>query len=270
MVFSLYSHNFLYDLIWRSLNTHHHMQLWLHALSLTSAPMAKWQSQQHDVWTYLPKWGIPVYILWHSCTCTKGILVLSFQTGGNLRDVFLQLYNAVWGKLLNGSHQHTLTMVGSMCSMKRHDKHLDSFHVQPTPGLQPGDNDLYLQFWRWLLHKTVEEPNILTRVLWNDEAGFMSGVDSLHNVHEWALLLDALHFRNDVWAGIIDRCITGPIQNQGSSWWICMLIYFKGHFPMGSPISWPPCSPDFTPTGFYLWWCIKEKVYAVKFKVMMT
>jgi hypothetical protein len=36
-------------------------------------------------------------------------------------------------------------------------------------------------------HKTSEELDILFRVLWIDEATFESGVNSIDNLHKWAL-----------------------------------------------------------------------------------
>jgi hypothetical protein len=49
-------------------------------------------------------------------------------------------------------------------------------------------NNFRLQFWRWLIHKTVNGPDISFCLLWIYEATFTnSGVNNLHNIHEWAL-----------------------------------------------------------------------------------
>jgi hypothetical protein len=62
-----------------------------------------------------------------------------------------------------------------------------TFHLQPEQGLRPGDKHLRLQFSRWVLHKTVDTPQFLCRVLWTDEVVFTrSDVNNLHNLHVWA------------------------------------------------------------------------------------
>jgi hypothetical protein len=49
------------------------------------------------------------------------------------------------------------------------------------------DSSVDLHFCYRLLHKTVDEPDLLCCVLWTDEATFSrSGVTSLHNLNEWA------------------------------------------------------------------------------------
>jgi hypothetical protein len=49
-------------------------------------------------------------------------------------------------------------------------------------------NNLYFWFCPWLLHTNADELESLCHVLWTDEAAFTrSGVNRLHNLHEWAL-----------------------------------------------------------------------------------
>jgi hypothetical protein len=49
---------------------------------------------------------------------------------------------------------------------------LHPFHLQPVQGLKSGDKERRLEYCRWLLHRVVDEPDFLNRVLWTDEAGF--------------------------------------------------------------------------------------------------
>jgi hypothetical protein len=60
------------------------------------------------------------------------------------------------------------------------------FHVQSAQGLQPGSNHSLVQFSRLVVHKIVDTPQFLCRVLWTDEAVFTrSGVHNPHNLHVW-------------------------------------------------------------------------------------
>jgi hypothetical protein len=62
------------------------------------------------------------------------------------------------------------------------------FNAELVQGLYLSDNNFYFQFCWWLQYKTVDEPQLLCHVLWTDEATFTrSGINSLHNLHEWAL-----------------------------------------------------------------------------------
>jgi hypothetical protein len=64
---------------------------------------------------------------------------------------------------------------------------LHPFHLQPVQGLEPGDKEGRLEYCRWLLHRVVDEPDFLNRVLWTYEAGFTRDVVMhLHNLHVWA------------------------------------------------------------------------------------
>jgi hypothetical protein len=49
---------------------------------------------------------------------------------------------------------------------------LHPFHLQPVETQQPGDKERHLKYCRRLLHRVVDEPDFLNRVLWTDEAGF--------------------------------------------------------------------------------------------------
>jgi hypothetical protein len=95
---------------------------------------------------------------------------------------------------------------------------LHPFHLQPVQRLQPGNKE-HLEYCQWLLHRVVDEPNFLNRVLWTDEAGFTrDGVLNLHNLHVWAeenpnptRSSSFQHrFSVNVWAGIVDDYLIGP------------------------------------------------------------
>lgn len=108
--------------------------------------------------------------------------ILQFESNPTI--MFLQLYAVVWGKQVHSLHRHGYVR----CNVQNEENVLDavranpltsarcsgpplsavwhtlhagqvySFHVQLAQGLQPGDNNLRLQFSRWLLHKPVAEP----------------------------------------------------------------------------------------------------------------
>jgi hypothetical protein len=86
----------------------------------------------------------------------------------------------------SASTRHISSETGRLYQSTLRENQLHPFHVQLVQGLQPGDKHLRLQFSRWVLHKTVDTPQFLCRVLWTDEAVFTrSGVHSLHNLHVW-------------------------------------------------------------------------------------
>jgi hypothetical protein len=96
---------------------------------------------------------------------------------------------------------------------------LNPFHLQPVQGLQPRDKERRLDYCRWLLHRVVDEPDFLNRVLWTDEAEFTrDGAMNLHNLHVWAeenphptRSSSFQHrFSVNIWAGIVDDHLIGP------------------------------------------------------------
>jgi hypothetical protein len=122
---------------------------------------------------------------------------------------------------------------------------LHPFHLKPVQGLQPGDKERRLEYCRWLLHRVVDEPDFLNRVLWTDEAGFTrDGVMNLHNLHVWAAenprptRSSSFQHRFSVnfWAGIVDDHLIGPYVNRSHRW--CPITqfparntsYFNGRF----------------------------------------
>jgi hypothetical protein len=53
-----------------------------------------------------------------------------------------------------------------------HEQQLGPFRVYLVQGSQTGNNNLRLQFCVWFLLETVDEPDILRRVLWTDRETF--------------------------------------------------------------------------------------------------
>jgi hypothetical protein len=88
---------------------------------------------------------------------------------------------------------YRLALVGSryvtgLAHSALHEKQLYHFHAQLVPLLQPVDSNLRFQFCRRLLHRIVDESELLCRVLCTDEAAFTrSGVNTLHSLLGWTI-----------------------------------------------------------------------------------
>ncbi|XP_011864749.1 PREDICTED: uncharacterized protein LOC105560328 [Vollenhovia emeryi] len=100
-----------------------------------------------------------------------------------------------------------------------HDQGLHPFHVRPVQELTPKDHGCRREYCRWLLHKTVDDPDFLNHVLWTDEADFTrDGIMNLHNLHVWSdqnpratRISSYQHqFNVNVWAGIVGGSLIGP------------------------------------------------------------
>ena len=87
------------------------------------------------------------------------------------------------------------------------------FHVQKLQYLQPRDFAARLQFCEWL----NENHCVLSRLLFTDEATFTC--DGINNTHQWSdenphATVDTNfqhRFSINVWCGMIDNQLTGPI-----------------------------------------------------------
>lgn len=86
-------------------------------------------------------------------------------------------------------------------------------------GLETGDYARRMNFCRSILHKDVDDPTFLKRILWTDESHFTrEGINNLHNLHHWStdnphkkrVLSFQRKFSVNVWAGVIGRNIIGP------------------------------------------------------------
>jgi hypothetical protein len=85
--------------------------------------------------------------------------------------------------------------------------------------LQPGDAEVTVQFCRWLLNKCADDPLLLSRVLFTDEACFApNGALIMQNTHTWAAqnshdVWGRWHqqqFSTNIWAGIVGDHLIGP------------------------------------------------------------
>lgn len=94
------------------------------------------------------------------------------------------------------------------------------FHVEKVQELLPIDPPMRLAFCHFIQNKRVEDPNFAMKILFTDEACFSrSGVTNLHNEHVYAdenphAIKVAHHqheFKINVWAGIIDHYLIGPV-----------------------------------------------------------
>lgn len=98
---------------------------------------------------------------------------------------------------------------------------LHPYHLQPVQELLPGDHDARLLFARIMRQKRRLDPNFHKRVLFTDEACFTRrGVTNFHNEHHYAdenpHAIHVRHFQREfkinVWIGIIDDHLIGPVR----------------------------------------------------------
>jgi hypothetical protein len=99
------------------------------------------------------------------------------------------------------------------------DHKLHPYHVELHQALSETDFDYRLNYCYWLSGMVDEDPNLLSRILWTDEATFSSnGGVNLHNMHYWSTnnphWMREVDYQNrwslNVWCGILDGRIVGP------------------------------------------------------------
>lgn len=97
---------------------------------------------------------------------------------------------------------------------------LHPYHVQQVQDLFPEDADRRLRFCQFINEQRAQNNNFTRHILFTDEAGFTrSGITNFHNEHVYAdenpHAIKVTHhqheFRINVWAGIIDNRIIGPV-----------------------------------------------------------
>lgn len=100
-----------------------------------------------------------------------------------------------------------------------HENLLYPYHLQRVHSLEEYDYAPRINFCRWLLQQTAQNPEFLSKLLMTDECCFTrDGILNFHNTHVWA---DAnpheVHqkkfqrrFSINVWAGIVGNFLIGP------------------------------------------------------------
>lgn len=100
-----------------------------------------------------------------------------------------------------------------------HSSELHPFHFRPVQDILPRDLEGRRLFCEWFLR------NNETNILWTDESTFMRvGMFNVHNEHFWAAENPFLTRRNafqvrfslNVWAGMINGTIIGPLFIEGT------------------------------------------------------
>lgn len=100
-----------------------------------------------------------------------------------------------------------------------HEQLFHPFKLQKVQALEPRDYPYRVECCRWFLHKEVDSPNFLRKVLFTDEASFnRQGIFNSKNNHIWAQenphsIIQRGHqvrFSVNVWAGVLDNFLIGP------------------------------------------------------------
>lgn len=94
------------------------------------------------------------------------------------------------------------------------------YHLQRVQALLPADFPPRIEFCQWLLHTLVLIPQLLSVILFTDEANFSrNAIRNFHNNHVWAeenpheILEDRFQhqFSLNVWVGIVGDWLIGPV-----------------------------------------------------------
>ena len=100
------------------------------------------------------------------------------------------------------------------------DNLLHPYHIQRVQALLPADFAPRIAFCQWILHTLVAIPQLLTLILFTDEASFSrNAIRNFHNSHVWAdenpheVCEDRFQhqFSLNIWVGIVGDCLIGPI-----------------------------------------------------------
>lgn len=99
------------------------------------------------------------------------------------------------------------------------------FKLHLSQTLHPGDQNRRMQFCNWLLNKTGENPNFCAKILWSDECNFSNlGLFNRKNEHIWSIqnprqyveVRNQNRFGFNVWAGILNNRLLGPLIYEGT------------------------------------------------------
>lgn len=190
------------------------------------------------------------------------------------------------------------------------EQQLRPYHFTRVQELLPRDFGPRKEFCQWFLRKLRHDRHFSRIVLFTDEASFTrKGIINFHNIHTWAdenpnllrIANSQYQFSVNIWAGIIDDEIIGPVVLPNRLNHESYLNFISNDLPeliplhvrdrmwfqhdgapphfaadvraylsetygarwigRGGPVRWPPRSPDINPLDFYLWGHLKEIVY---------
>ncbi|EFN63884.1 hypothetical protein EAG_08086, partial [Camponotus floridanus] len=94
------------------------------------------------------------------------------------------------------------------------------YHIQRVQALLPNDFHVRIAFCQWFLQTLVQIPQLLSLILFTDEASFSrNAIRNFHNNHVWAeenpheVCEDRFQhqFSLNVWIGIVGDWLIGPI-----------------------------------------------------------
>lgn len=102
-----------------------------------------------------------------------------------------------------------------------HGERLHPYHNNPVQDLLPDDYEKRIEFCNWLLERSLDDNEFISRILWTDESQFTrDGITNFHNLHTWAP--DNPHatrhrsfqhrFSVNMWAGVIGNKLIGPFK----------------------------------------------------------
>lgn len=114
------------------------------------------------------------------------------------------------------------------------------FHLQRVQALLPQDFEARLVLCRWLCEMNNRDLRFIRNILFTDEATFTrNGMTNIHNTHIWAeenpkAIVETHHqvnFKVNVWAGVVDNFLLGPVILPGNLTGHSFLLFLQNTLP---------------------------------------
>ncbi|CAF3819549.1 unnamed protein product [Rotaria sp. Silwood1] len=163
------------------------------------------------------------------------------------------------------------------------DLNLKPYKPRLLQALNEDDPDRRLKFCEWILNSTQEDPTLLGRILWMDEATFqINGRVNRHNCVYWSetnphfiieqeLNVPQVIVWRRIWSNDVEehsafQTMIWPQDGTPPHYDQIVRDYLDDTFvdwiDRRGTVECPPLSPHLTPCDFSLWGIMKDRVYA--------
>lgn len=153
-------------------------------------------------------------------TRTKKQFIISEATEINV----LAFFEANPNNAINDLKEESGLSLGTIHNILKKHKFVP-FRYRPIQTLVPGDQERRTQFCQWYINQVRLNHNFWRLILWSDESNFSNrGMYNRKNSHYWSRENPRLfrpcnpqrRFSVNVWCGLIDSRIVGPVFYQGA------------------------------------------------------
>ncbi len=129
-------------------------------------------------------------------------------------------------------HPHAGTSAAAACRISQssvvrvlHRFHYHNFHIHLHQALRPGDHCQQVDFCNWILNAIDDQRDFLKHILWIDDSQFTrDGIVNIQNAHYWSPvnphwmreIAHQVRWHINVWCGIINTTVVGPVFYEGT------------------------------------------------------